>query len=198
MIVIGLTGLSGSGKGVVASILKKCGAFVFDCDEIAHSNMAKGGCAYADIVEYFGEDILNTEKEIDRKKLGDIVFSHKEKLKKLNALTHGRVYEYIQQKLPLLKEDIAVIDAPLLLDSGLYRICDKIWVVKADEDVRKKRIAERDGISQERIEKRFKNQKSFPFEKADFIIDNTSKTMEELEREIKEAASKYERDQIFI
>ena len=67
MIVIGLTGLSGSGKGVVASILKKCGAFVFDCDEIAHSNMAKGGCAYADIVEYFGEDILNTEKEIDRK-----------------------------------------------------------------------------------------------------------------------------------
>ena len=79
MTVIGLTGNSGTGKSSVAKVMEKYGALILDCDKIAHENMAVGGCAYDEIVSAFGKDILNSDKTINRKALGNIVFNDSQK-----------------------------------------------------------------------------------------------------------------------
>ncbi|MDE6357260.1 MAG: dephospho-CoA kinase, partial [Eubacteriales bacterium] len=86
-LIIGLTGGSGCGKTTVANILKELGGYIIDADKLAHKIMKKGEKAYYEIIDAFGEEILTKEKNIDRKALGGIVFSEKEKLELLNFIT---------------------------------------------------------------------------------------------------------------
>lgn len=171
--IIGLTGQSGSGKSVAADILRKNGFLVLDCDKIAHENMMPKGKAYNEIVEYFG-DIILENGEINRKILGNIVFNDGDKLKKLNEITHKYIVEIILNTIAKSNENI-VIDAPLLFEAGLEKLCHKVWAVVCPEDVRIERIVKRDGISPEGALARFKNQKSIDFyiENADIIIENS-------------------------
>ena len=182
--IIGLTGNSGSGKGAVGRIMadsKKYGCFIIDCDVVAHENMKCGGLAYNDIVDSFGRDILDENGGIDRKKLGGIVFSDKEKLKLLNSITHGYVKQRVDEIIKAnMQYDFIVVDAPLLKEAGMLDTVDTIWLVKASEYTRLKRVIRRDNITAEAAKARFKNQKPFDEDLADTIIQNDSENKEEL------------------
>ncbi len=186
MKIIGLTGNSGCGKGSVAAIMAQQGAVILDCDEIAHSNMARGGIAYNDIVESFGSEILNANGEINRKALGNIVFNDKNKLELLNSITHKyiteKINEYIEKN---SSKKCVVIDAPLLIEAGLEKCCDSVFAVYAPLETRVERIMLRDNIDRESALLRFKNQMDFEEIKkyADAVIVNDG-SMEQLEKRV--------------
>lgn len=183
-VVIGLTGNSGCGKSTVASIMAKYGALVLDCDKIAHENMEPTGCAYSEIVDFFGKEILNADSTINRRALGNIVFNDSEKLKALNKITHEKIAQAVKQRIAQADCKCVVVDAPLLIEAGLDEICDKVWVVTADEEVRVNRIMARDGISRQQVLARFSKQtpSNVLREKADLIIDHSENDFEKLDR----------------
>ncbi len=185
--IIGLTGLSGSGKGTVCKIMEDFNTLVLDCDSIAHRNMEPTGKAYDEIINAFGRGILYPDGTIDRKKLGDIVFSDSKALERLNSITHRYIKEYVINEIDKNKGkyEYIIIDAPLLLEAGLDSLCDEVWVVYADEDTRLERVMERDSISREKALLRFKNQKDFDRlkEYADFVPNNSG-TIEELKAQV--------------
>lgn len=186
MTVIGLTGNSGTGKSSVAKVMEKYGALILDCDKIAHENMAVGGCAYDEIVSAFGKDILNSDKTINRKALGNIVFNDSQKLSILNKITHSKITQRVKDEIAKASCKCVVIDAPLLIETGLDAIADKVWVVTADTEVRIERIMNRDGISRQEVLSRFSKQTPAEVleKKADLIIDHSQNDFEKLEKEI--------------
>ena len=185
--IIGLTGNSGSGKGAVGKILEKHGALVIDCDKVAHENMAKGGIAYDEIVSAFGREILDKNGEIDRKILGGIVFNDKDKLDLLNSIAHSRIKQRVDE---IIKDNgqynLIVIDAPLLYEARMMNMCNRTWLVTADEDIRLKRVMQRDGITEEKARERFRNQRDFFYIHDLFypIIQNNYDNEAELEAEV--------------
>ncbi len=177
-IVIGLTGASGSGKTEIASILKSFNAFIIDADKVYHSLIKKGEPIYNEIVRHFGLSILDNNKEIDRKRLANIVFSNKNDLNTLNSITHKYIVKKITSEIENAKNigqySYIVLDAPLLIETGLDKLTDDIWLVHADFDTRLDRLIKRDNLDKKDIIKRLNNQTSFeklaPF--ASFIIHN--------------------------
>lgn len=196
MNVIGLTGGTGSGKGVVSQCLKEAGAAIIDADLIAHDIIKKGRPAYNELVDYFGEEILQEDGQIFRRKLGEIVFREKEKLAFLNRCTHKYIAQEIQHQIQELKEQnlakCIIIDAPLLVEAGLVGICDAIWVVYADEEVRARRVMQRDGITYELAKARIGNQKSWAEYKsyAQEVIDNSA-SLEAVQAQVVSLMKKY-------
>lgn len=191
MKVIGLTGGTGSGKSVVSKSLAEAGAVIVDADKIAHEIIWKGEPAYHEIVEYYGTGILDAEGNIIRKKLGEIVFNDKEKLAFLNQCTHKYITAEVKRQIAAAKaEGIAtaiIVDAPLLLEAKLETVCDLVWVVYADPEVRAQRVMDRDGITYELAKARISNQKSWEEYKsaASAVIDN-SKDLGHLKEQISE------------
>jgi len=189
MKVIGLTGGTGSGKSIVSAFLKQNGAYVIDADEIAHGIIAKGKPAYEELTSYFGGAILDEDRNILRKKLGSIVFTNKEKLDFLNHCTHKYIIQEIDKKIAerkQKKEDTCIVlDAPLLLEANLENRCSEIWVVFAEEEVRARRIMERDNITYQDAKNRIGSQKNWEVyrQKANLILDN-SKDLEHLKRQL--------------
>lgn len=179
MKVIGLTGGTGSGKSVVSKSLAEAGAVIVDADKIAHEIILKGEPAYLEIVEYYGTDILDAEGNIIRKKLGEIVFNDKEKLAFLNQCTHKYITAEVKRQIAAAKEEgtatAIIVDAPLLLEAKLETVCDLVWVVYADPEVRAQRVMARDGITYELAKARISNQKSWEEYKsaASAVIDNS-------------------------
>ena len=179
MKVIGLTGGTGSGKSVVSKSLAEAGAVIVDADKIAHEIILKGEPAYLEIVEYYGTDILDAEGNIIRKKLGEIVFNDKEKLAFLNQCTHKYITAEVKRQIAAAKEEgtatAIIVDAPLLLEAKLETVCDLVWVVYADSEVRAQRVMARDGITYELAKARISNQKSWEEYKAaaSAVIDNS-------------------------
>ena len=186
--IIGLTGATGSGKSLISKQLKDKGAFIIDCDKISHEIIKKGENAYKEIVNHFSHHILDEDKNIIRRKLGDIVFSDKKELKFLNECTHKYINEKVLSEIEYAKKGLyklIVIDAPLLTEAGLDRKCDKIWVVYADTETRIQRIIKRDGITYEQAKNRILSQKNWVEYKAfaDVIIDN-SKDLDYVKKQI--------------
>ncbi|MDD4842839.1 MAG: dephospho-CoA kinase [Anaerotignum sp.] len=196
MKVIGLTGGTGSGKGVVSQCLRDVGAAIIDADLIAHEIIKKGRPAYEELVDYFGGQILQEDGEIFRRKLGEIVFRGKEKLEFLNRCTHKYIAQEIARQIQEAKElgkaKLIIIDAPLLVEAGLVEICDAIWVVYADVEVRARRVMQRDGISYETAQARIANQKSWAeYESfAQAVIDNSG-TLQEVQTQVAGLMKKY-------
>lgn len=193
MRVIGLTGNSGCGKGVVAEIMSKYGALILDCDKIAHDNMKPLGIAYREITEAFGDSILNKDYTINRKILGSIVFKDKEMLTLLNSITHKYVIEVINNAIMLNRDkNLIVIDAPLLIEAGLKRYCDSVWMVYAPFEVRIERVMKRDKIGRKDALLRFENQMSIDELKkySDVIIENNC-SLEKLEKNVLEKMKEY-------
>lgn len=188
--IIGVTGNSGSGKSTVSNILKSLGAYLIMADEIAHKIIMSD--AYVEIVKTFGTDILKEDSlEIDRKKLGNIVFNDEKNLVILNSITHPYIIKSIINEIKLLyfKKDeykFIVIDAALLIETKLNEMSDQVWLVHADEKLKIKRLIERDKLSENQIMARLKTQ--MPFEEAkkfaDVIIINNG-TYEQLEEQVK-------------
>ena len=191
MKVIGLTGGTGSGKSVVCKSLAAAGAFIVDADKIAHEIILKGEPAYHEIIEYYGIGILDTEGNIIRKKLGEIVFNDKEKLAFLNQCTHKYITAEVKRQIAEAKEKgtatAIIVDAPLLLEAKLETVCDLVLVVYADPEVRAQRVMARDSISYDLAKARIANQKSWEEYKAaaNAVIDN-SKDLSYLEEQLAE------------
>lgn len=185
---IGLTGSIGSGKSSVSNIFMKNNIKIIDADKIAREILDKGN-TLKEIVDYFGIEVLDSNKNLDRKKLGNLVFSDANKLDKLNAITHPKIKEEIQKKLDdyeSIDEKIVILDIPLLIESHMTNMADLVLLITCNEDIQINRIMNRDNISKSEAVRRIKSQMNVEEKKkyADYIIDNSS-TIEELEYNVK-------------
>lgn len=190
LIVIGLTGGIASGKSTVTALLKEKGAVIIDADKIAREIMSKGEPAWFEVLNYFGDEILNDDRsDIDRKKLASIVFSDKAKLEALNSITHPKIIEEIKRQVEEYKKagkKIIVIDAALLIEAGLDKIVDEVWVVAVNEDVQLQRLVAREkDITKDEALKRIKSQMPLAekLKFADRVIDNNS-SIEETKNQV--------------
>ena len=177
-----LTGGSGSGKSAAANIMRELGIYVVDADEVSHNILKKGEVAYDEVLKNFGSVFLNDNGEINRRELGKVVFSDKEKLEILNTVMH----KYIREKLISLKKEngVTIYDAPLP-PKGFMEV-DHILYITAPRKVRIKRIILRDQISEDEAIKRLENQSYIDeaINLADTIIANDG-DMTEFELKIK-------------
>ena len=190
--LIGLTGGIASGKSLVAEELKRLGAYLIDADEIAREVVKTGLPAYNEIVKEFGEKILNPDKTINRKVLGNIVFSNTELRRRLERITHPKIRKKIDKYIKEIKgrnpDAIIVVDAALLIEAGLYKKMEKVIVVYADEKTQIERLMERDGFTMDAAKNRLSAQMPLTEKRryADFVIENVEgKDKEEIKKEVK-------------
>lgn len=161
-LIIGVTGITGSGTSTVSKILEAQGGHVIHADKIVHELMAAKNQAYNEIVGFFGHGILNENMEINRKVLGAIVFENKTKLQKLESILHPLVTKKTMKIINSQNNtnDFFVIDAPLLIESKMHKLCTSTWLISARQDIRLKRIIARDNITKEAALARLKNRQS--------------------------------------
>ncbi len=152
--VIGLTGNIAVGKSVVRQMLQHLGAYTIDADNLSHHVMQPGAPAYKPIVEQFGKFVLDADKQIDRSRLGHIVFNYPDALTKLESITHPMVVQAIFALINRAKQRVIVIEAIKLLETDLAAACDAIWVVDASAQVQLRRLQERRKLSEEEAVKR--------------------------------------------
>lgn len=180
MIIIGITGGVGSGKSrVLYDLSENHGAYIVEADKLAHTLMEPGQSIYNKIVENFGREILKEKApyEIDRQKLGDIVFSDKDKLKLLDSISHPAVKKNILWQIETKKAEgvkLFVIEAALLIQDGYKEICDEIWYVWVSKEERIKRLAKQRGYTKSKCISMFNSQEDDDYYKkyADFTINN--------------------------
>ena len=181
MKTIGLTGPSGAGKSFCSQFFKKLSIPCIDADEVYHNLLCPPSDCVDELAEHFGKDILNSNGEVDRKALANTVFSDKThvKLNALNSITHKYVINEISDLLNVYSEQkniAAVIDAPLLFEAEVDKMCDFTIAVISDEEKRLERIMARDDISAEDAFMRLKAQKSTDFytKNADYTVTNNA------------------------
>jgi dephospho-CoA kinase len=192
MKIIGLTGGIGCGKSTVAQLLKELGAVVYDQDQIGHDVIQKNGGAYKKVLSAFGESILAPDGEIDRLKLGQIVFNNPDALKRLNSIVHPAIDEKINTIEKGIKEGhlqgrkVIVMEAAAMLEAGRSWQANEIWVVTCPENSVIGRIKSRPGYSEEVAKSRIHSQMTNDerLKKADVVIKNDG-TLEELKAKVK-------------
>lgn len=178
MLVLGLTGQSGAGKGEVSATFTSFdGVVCLDTDKTAREVVEAGKPCLSELCKYFGDEILNADGSLNRKKLAGIAFSDDEKHEKLNKITHFHILKEIENWLNEVEKDgavLAVIDAPLLFESGADSLCDVTLGIIAPYPTRLKRIIKRDGIDKKSAKLRLNAQPKDDFfeEKCDYIIAN--------------------------
>ena len=163
MRIIGITGGIGSGKSAVLELLKNnFNAFIIKADDVAKETMEIGHAGYNKVLEIFGEQILDNDKNIVREKLAEIVFSNKNKLIVLNSIIHPLVKKLITEQIGQLKceetYDYIFIEAALLIEDHYEILCDELWYIYASEDVRIQRLKASRGYDDNKIKEVFKNQ----------------------------------------
>ncbi|MDY6932467.1 MAG: dephospho-CoA kinase [Halobacteriota archaeon] len=191
MINVGLTGGIATGKSLVSKFFKELGAYIIDYDQVSREIVEPDQNAWKRIVEYFGDDILKSDRSIDREKLGKIVFDDPEKRKELEAITHPEIFIEVRRRVSDIKKadsDALIIqDIPLLFEAKLEKTVDKIIVVRTSAAIQKKRLMDRDGFSESDAEKRLKAQ--MPLDEkvklADFVISNDD-TVSETKKAVKD------------
>ena len=154
--IIGLTGGIASGKSTVSDELKKCGIEIIDADAISRTLLEINGPAYHEVAEVFPQ-YIKEDGEVDRRALGAHVFADEAELRKLNGITHPIIVSEVKKRAERA-EKCAVIDAPLLIEVGLDRICDEIWLITADREIRIQRIIARNGLTRAEAEDRIDRQ----------------------------------------
>ncbi|MFA6052302.1 MAG: dephospho-CoA kinase [Methylobacter sp.] len=175
MLKVGLTGGIGSGKTTVAKVFAKLNIPVIDADEIAHRLVEKGQPALAQIRQEFGPDILSQDGSLDRKKLGERVFSDSEQKQKLESILHPLIYKTIQSEIERLNAPYCIICIPLLFETGMVHFVDRVLVIDCPVEMQVDRVKKRDSLTIERIQSVINSQVSREFrkEKADDLIDST-------------------------
>ncbi len=161
MKIIGLTGGIGSGKSTAAQFLKEFGAVVIDLDKVGHFVLQKNGGAYQQVVNAFGTGILNPDGEIDRAKLGNIVFSNPEDLKRLNKIVHPLIDKTVEKVTRESRShglNVVVLEAAAMLEADRSWQVDEIWVIAATEHYVIPRIKDRPDYTEEVVRKRIKAQ----------------------------------------
>lgn len=182
MKIIGITGSSGSGKSTASKIMaEELGAKVIDADKLVKQMQTPGQIYFEKIVELFGREILQKDGVLNRRKIAQIIFQDELKKEKLNKLTYKYVVEEIKIQIKNIQEKYVIIDAPLLIESKLNKICDVTVAVTSNEDEQIKRICRRDNIEENDAKLRIKAQKNNDFYKTnvDYIVENNGGTYNE-------------------
>ena len=185
---VGLTGGIASGKSTVAAFLRELGAFIVDADRVARQVINRGEAAHREVVERFGQGIIDDDGEIDRSKLAEIVFSDPEARSDLNGIVHPRVREEAARRFERCAHDgesrLAVYDAALLVETGVHRDMDKLIVVSCRAETQVERLTLRGGMNAEQAEARIAAQA--PMEEklaaADYVIE-TDGSLDETRRQ---------------
>jgi len=194
MLTIGLTGGIASGKSVVARMLQQMGCAVIEADLVAHELLKSSHPVSREIVKEFGTDILDANGEIDRRKLGAIVFADPQKLSRLNALTHPHVLREIGSRLADLAQkgtEIAVVVAALHIETGFYKTFDRLAVAWCTRQQQLARLMGR-GCSREDAERRISSQLPLDEKRrlADDLID-CSQAIEHTEKQVRDLFARW-------
>lgn len=194
--IIGLTGGIASGKSTVSAMLKAKGYTIVDADIAAREVVNIGEDAYYGIIEAFGKEILLEDGNIDRKKLGSIVFHNTEKRLLLNSIVHPAVRNYMQKKKAEAIEDgkqTIIMDIPLLFESKLTYMVDKTILVFVDPNIQKERLMKRNHLSEEDAIARIRSQMPLKekIQLSDAVIDN-NETLEETKKQLNKIINEWD------
>jgi dephospho-CoA kinase len=197
MLIVGLTGGIASGKSTVSEMFRESGVPVICLDELAHTVVEPGRPALEDIRRIFGEEFITPEGGLDREVMAAAVFRNQGKRKQLEAITHPRIDEEVQNRVAEFERQghfMVVQDVPLLYEIQYERRCDCVVVVYVPREVQKQRLISRDGMSPEDASSRLDAQ--MPIEekraRADYLVDNSGdleSTREQVDRILEELRS---------
>lgn len=193
MKIIGITGSSGSGKSTITNILgKELKAKTIYADKVVEQMQKKGMEYFNKIIELFGTEILNEIGELNRPKLAEIIFTNSKKREELNELTKQYVVEEIKEQIQEADEEYVIIDAPLLIETGLNEYCDIVIVVISNINTQTERICKRDNISKDKAIERIKSQPNNEFYKkyANYIVENNGGNYDEFVGRIRTSLQK--------
>lgn len=191
MLIVGLTGGIASGKSTMADMFKKEGAYIIDIDMISRDVVKPGKPAWQDVIHIFGKEVLNEDQTLNRKKVGDIVFSDAEKRKKLEEIIHPKITAETLMKInEIAKKDnqaIVIIDIPLLIETDKQDTVNKVVLVYTSPQGQIERLVKRDGLSLEDAHKRLTSQMPIENKKkyAHYIINN-EEPLKEIQKRVKE------------
>ncbi len=197
--VYGLTGSIACGKTTVANLFEKYGIRVIDLDDVAKEVVKRGEKGLELIIKEFGKDYINEDGELNRKKLGNLIFSNKNAKKKLEGILHPLIFEKEREIISNFRKlnplEPIIIDAALMIETGSYKRYNKIIVVYVDEKTQIHRLIKRDKLTYEEALKRIQSQMSIEEKKkyADFLIDN-SNGLEYTEKQVKKIAERLKND----
>ena len=188
MLKIGLTGGIGTGKSSVTEAFQSLGAAVINADLLGHDAYLPGTIGFEEVVTEFGQEIVGSDGQIDRKKLGPIVFSDSSKMDRLNEIMHPLIRDLIEERLVTLESNqnkVAVVEAAILIEAGWKSLFDEIWVVISDPEEVINRLGVRNGLSREDAVKRIDSQMSNDerIEHGDVVVENTG-SMEDLQTRV--------------
>ena len=177
MKVIGLTGKTGAGKSTVAAFLREKGCYIINGDKIARDILLPGEKAVRELADFFGDDIILPDGNIDRKKVASRAFATSENTAALNAITHPHITARFVAEIKKAENEgysVAIIDAAAILESDCRKLCSAFIVVTAPENIRLERILSRDRITKEQAMTRIRAQKEdeYYLSRADYVIRN--------------------------
>jgi len=173
--ILGIYGKTGSGKSTVAEYLSRKGFYIIDCDKIGHDILKHGQIGYNMVVSAFGEGFFREDMEIDRKKLGTYLFSHKDKLEILNKISFPLIEKRVREEIEKNKDKNILIDGAHLYKTDIINMCDALILIKTNKSV--ERIIKRDNISEAVAKDRLNSQENY--EKCDYVVINND-SVEEL------------------
>ncbi|MDO5540050.1 MAG: dephospho-CoA kinase [Eubacteriales bacterium] len=199
MKVLGITGGVGAGKSTVLAYLERVyQARVIELDKVAHELMEPGQEGYQKIIEKFGEDILAPDGSIDRGMLYQKAFSDRQRVEELNSIVHPLVKKEVCRKIEQERKKrtaaFVVLEAALLLEDHYDAICDEIWYIYVENDVRRERLKKSRGYSEEKIRSILENQKSDREFRifCQFVVDNSSNIIENTYGQIDKGLKEHE------
>lgn len=189
MIVIGLTGGIGTGKSEVARMLRELGSVIIDADQVGHEAYTPHSEPWQAVVSAFGDTILQPSGEIDRRKLGGIVFGDPAQLARLNEIMHPRMARMVADRIEQLREQgtsVVVVEAAILFEAGWDSLVEEIWTTESSIELVIDRLKARNGLSEEEVRKRIGSQMSAEERrsKSAVVVDNSG-DMGTLERTVK-------------
>ncbi|MDY4697270.1 dephospho-CoA kinase [Selenomonas montiformis] len=187
MNIIGLTGGIASGKSTVSSFFRQKGAAVLDADRIARELSEPGGKLHAEYVHHFGAEVLQSDGTLNRRRIGQIVFSDPQQKQWLDAVSHPAIRAELLRKLEQKrneKQRLILLDIPLLFESGWDKMADKTCLVYVDESVQLQRLMKRDGYTRREAQDRIAAQMPLEEKKkrADYLIDNNGSLMDTVQQ----------------
>ena len=178
MLTIGLTGGIGTGKSVVANLLVQQGASIIDADRLGHEAYTPHSEAWEAVVAAFGTDILTSEGEIDRRKLGGMVFADETQLERLNGIMHPLMAKMVEHRKAAFDAGgvaVTVVEAAVLFEAGWDSLVDEVWTTHASESTVVQRLFERNGLDEAEARKRINSQMSATERnrRSDVVVDNS-------------------------
>ena len=182
MVIAGLTGGIATGKSTVSSILRESGAIIIDADAIARDAVKKNLPAWHEIVRIFGKEVLLPDGEIDRARLGDIIFRDTSKKEILNKIVHPHVIQKVAEMIEEIGKEspdsVVILDVPLLIEAEMHKGLEDVILVYTPEWIQIERLIERDGITESDALLRVRSQMPIEEKKkfATIIIDNSGPT----------------------